>query len=114
MVGSEIRGRIVIRNRKAERSFSIVEALAGVARERTRQDKKWGEQNHSPVEWLAILMEEVGELAEAVLHHNFNTATQYHQGDLSHGTGAIEDEANQVAAVAVAMVESLRRQGVLK
>ena len=34
--------------------------------ERQRQDKKWGEQNHSPIEWLAILAEEFGSFAKAV------------------------------------------------
>jgi hypothetical protein len=37
-----------------------------VARERERQDAKWGPQHHTLAEWLMILAEEVGELAEAV------------------------------------------------
>lgn len=35
--------------------------------EREKQDLKWGEQNHTPLKWLAILMEEVGEVAQAIL-----------------------------------------------
>lgn len=35
-----------------------------VVAERKRQDSGWGEQNHELPIWLAILMEEVGELAE--------------------------------------------------
>ena len=42
-----------------------------VALERLNQDKKWGEQNHNPSEWLAILVEEVGELSTAILCHRF-------------------------------------------
>ena len=34
--------------------------------ERKRQEEKWGEQRYSPVEWLMILAEEVGELAAEV------------------------------------------------
>lgn len=38
--------------------------------ERMKQDAKWGEQNHTPLKWLAILMEEVGEVAQAILQGN--------------------------------------------
>ena len=42
-------------------------AFASAAEERRRQEDKWGDQQH-PIEWwLAILIEEVGELAEAAL-----------------------------------------------
>jgi NTP pyrophosphatase (non-canonical NTP hydrolase) len=39
--------------------------------ERDRQDYKWGIQNHTATEWAMILLEEVGELAEAVLEEHF-------------------------------------------
>ena len=40
------------------------EILELVKAERARQDEKWGSQrNHSPLEWLGILSEEVGETA---------------------------------------------------
>ena len=38
--------------------------------EREAQDAKWGEQHHSDEKWLAILLEELGEAAEAVLEKN--------------------------------------------
>ena len=38
--------------------------------ERNAQDEKWGEQRHSDEKWLAIAVEEVGELAEAILENN--------------------------------------------
>ena len=41
--------------------------LAHVAAERGRQDAKWGPQHHYPAEWFVILMEEVGEAAQAAL-----------------------------------------------
>ena len=36
-----------------------------IRQERTNQDLKWGEQNHPPLKWLAILIEEVGEVGDA-------------------------------------------------
>ena len=41
--------------------------LVLVQAERKRQDEKWREQNHNDEKWLAILVEEVGELAQAIL-----------------------------------------------
>jgi hypothetical protein len=33
--------------------------------ERSRQDQKWGEQNHDPADWCTILGEEIGEVNKA-------------------------------------------------
>lgn len=42
--------------------------MTEVEEERDRQDKKWGEnRRHSHIFWLAILMEEVGEVARAII-----------------------------------------------
>ena len=38
--------------------------------ERNAQDAKWGEQNHSDERWLAIALEELGEVAEATLEND--------------------------------------------
>ena len=38
--------------------------------EREAQDEKWGEQHHSDEKWLAILLEELGEAAKAVLEED--------------------------------------------
>lgn len=70
-------------------------ALRDVRTERAMQDEKWGEQNHAAEVWLAILSEEVGEMAKAMLPG----------GSLEH----MRDEAVQVAAVAVAFVEAIDR-----
>jgi NTP pyrophosphatase (non-canonical NTP hydrolase) len=70
------------------------EILQKVANERIRQDTKWGIQNHGPFAWLAILIEEVGEAAKAALE---GSSFKY------------QDELIEVAAVAVAAVESLNR-----
>ncbi|EMF82198.1 hypothetical protein LEP1GSC188_3371 [Leptospira weilii serovar Topaz str. LT2116] len=67
--------------------------------ERDRQDLKWGEQNHSPMEWSVILLEEVGETGKAALetHFRYNEKDDYSE---------YRNELIQVAAVAIAMIES--------
>ncbi len=64
--------------------------------ERRRQDKKWGEQNHDNPIWLAILTEEVGEIAKDVLE----------EGDAPFFDA---NEIIQAAAVCVAWLECLER-----
>lgn len=68
--------------------------------ERERQNKKWGEQNHDDYRWLAILTEEVGELAQAILHDEFGG---------SHA-GTAKTELVHVAAVAVQWLECMERR----
>ena len=79
-------------------------ALDAVIDERDRQDAKWGEQNHDPFAYLAILSEEVGELSQAALHLRFPTPLK-DGPHLRH----LRDEAVQVAAVALAIVECIDR-----
>lgn len=79
------------------------EVLAQVAQERQRQIDKWGPQNHAPIEWLAILMEEVGEASKEGLEAHFTKF--YADGSYKQ----MRHELIQVAAVAVAMIESLDR-----
>ena len=38
--------------------------------ERNAQDEIWGEQRHTDEKWITILLEELGEAAEAVLEKN--------------------------------------------
>lgn len=82
-------------------------AIALVKEERERQDAKWGDQsgNH-PFEWMAILGEEYGELCEAVNETCFQNATHPERG----GYEKIIREATQVAAVSVAIVESMNKK----
>lgn len=75
-------------------------ALEAVIKERERQNRKWGEQNHDPITWSTILTEECGEFAQAALHHKFG-------GPAAAG---LRDEAIQCAAVAVQIVEFLDRK----
>lgn len=82
----------------------IDNVLVEVADERKNQDSKWGEQNHHPYLWLAILGEEVGECSKAALEAEFDIpcGAKINYSDLG-------EELIQVAAVAVAIVESLDR-----
>jgi len=79
--------------------------LFEVAEERKRQDKKWGEQNHKPIEWCAILGEEVGEVNKCVVESKWAIDQDYEREQLQE----YRKELIQVAAVAVSMIESLER-----
>lgn len=76
--------------------------LEEIINERYRQDGTWHEQNHTPMEWLPILMEEVGEASKAALEAYFS---DYYTGTLSD----YREECVHVAAVAMAMVECFDR-----
>lgn len=81
--------------------------LANVANERSRQDQKWGPpsgRGHDFATWLAILTEEVGEVARDVLEYQTDACPATANAAREH----MADELVQVAAVAVAWVESIR------
>lgn len=81
----------------------LTTVLAMVKKERQRQDDMWGyPQNHHPMEWLSILAEEFCEFAQAI-----NQALFGGDGDLTHAL----EEAIEVAAVAVAIVQHLSGEG---
>jgi NTP pyrophosphatase (non-canonical NTP hydrolase) len=69
-----------------------------VADERDRQEAKWGHQNNKPLEWLSILLEEVGEVAKALNEKDDN---------------GVQEELMQVMAVAAAWLENVREQEAL-
>jgi len=75
---------------------------ADILGERKRQDDKFGEQAHDAFKWLAILMEEVGELSQEALTAHF--------GEVGNGHGDLREELVQVAAVAVAWLEHIDRE----
>lgn len=97
----------------------IEEVLKEVKSERFRQNKKWGEQNHKPIEWIAILGEEFGEVSKEALEYHFKHPVLDTEGEKA--IEMVQDIAQksrlknyrmeliQVAAVAVQMVESLDR-----
>ncbi len=89
------------------RTFTIRELIyAEVDAERDRQDEKFGLADPSVLsgdnEWkkLAVLGEEYGEIARALLEHSFGADTIEH----------IEQELVQVAAVAIAWLEFARHK----
>lgn len=79
--------------------------VSEVARERARQDEKWGEQNHDPFRYLAILGEEVGEANKAAIEAYDWKRGLFEREKLA----AYREELIQIAAVAIAMVECLDR-----
>lgn len=81
------------------KSFEQMVATRAALAERYRQDGKWGDihnfDRRSPEEWLTILAEEFGELAEGILERDAVN---------------VRKEVTQVAAVALAIHESLQRR----
>lgn len=68
--------------------------------ERERQNRKWGIQHHAYPYWLTILVEEVGEVAQAM-----------QKGSVAYKSSDANDlykELIQVAAVAVAIAEHVK------
>lgn len=80
--------------------------LSLILDERTRQDAKWGAQNHSPALWATLLGEEYGEFCEAVNETVFEHGIHRERG----GHENMLRELTHVAAVAVQAMECLLRQ----
>lgn len=86
-----------------------------IVAERARQNKKFGQQNHNLPEWMAILMEEVGEASREAVDWHFQyppkhqTSTPF-EAIQKNRLKNYRKELIQVAAVAVSMVEALDRQ----
>lgn len=68
--------------------------------ERAKQDRVWGEQNHTDIWWAAILGEEFGEVSQAILHDEFG----------GKAAGTVCTELVQLAAVALAWIECIDRR----
>lgn len=85
-------------DRLKRESSAFTPELQDVVAERARQDAKWVDQSHHrDTTWLTILTEEVGEVAKAILQ-----CSSYEE---------LYRELVQVAAVAVAWMEAMRRRG---
>lgn len=82
-----------------EKTGIDVSALQSLVAERVRQDKKWGESNHDPLKWIAIITEELGEASESALHSIYG-------GEKSRN---LRKEFIQIAASALAALECLNR-----
>lgn len=87
--------------------------LEEIKTERERQNKKFGPQNHSPIIWMPILTEEVGEASKEALEYHF----KYKPKAGGECTPEIQQarlmryrkELIEVAAVDVSMIQSLER-----
>lgn len=77
-----------------------VSALDDVLAERERQQTLWGVQDHDAGTWALILLEEIGEWAKAELHSRFGGPE----------AGNVHTEAVHTAAVALQIVEAIRRK----
>lgn len=100
----------------------LIKILNEIRFERERQNNKWGEQNHSIIEWQGILMEEVGEAAKEATDFYFKHPYKDGNGEYQELAGDNDvvqhirlqnyrKELVQVAAVAVQMIECLDRNG---
>jgi len=82
-------------------------ALELVRQERENQNEKWGDQSDVDLfEWVSILAEEVGELAQEVNDVHLCRHVHVKRG----GYKRVQEEAVQVAAVAIEIVEKMLRQ----
>ena len=86
--------------------MSTASVLIHIEAERHSQDAKWGQQNHSPIEWMAILSEEMGEASKEALEYHWQGK---HYPKDPERLKRYRAELVQVAAVAVAAIESLDR-----
>jgi hypothetical protein len=75
--------------------------VSEIAAERARQRDKWGQQDHDPAHWLAILTSELGELGQALVELQLRDNAKWEPYWRS---GLI-----QLAAVAIAATESADR-----
>lgn len=81
-----------------------------IQKERQEQDKIWGEQNHNDLKWLAILMEEIGEVSEDI-NELYPTIGKCYDLRIKEDLRA---ELIQVAAVCIAWLESIERNYKIK
>ena len=88
---------------------TLANVLHEVADERYRQDRRWGEQNHSPAYFFAILAEEHGEVAKEVVEYTFDEADGIIDG-APEVLARLRSELVQEAAVAVAFIEAIDRR----
>ena len=92
-----------------EELTATLHAIRCVTDERGRQLQKWGVQDHPIADWFLILGEEVGEAQREACEHVFAGRFPEHYPADPERLQRLRTELVQVAAVAVAMIESLDR-----
>jgi hypothetical protein len=85
-----------------KRAIRQQNAVEDVLNERRRQDDQWGEQNHHPAYWLAILGKQVGQFGSAILNREWAAINARGRAQ-----NEMRDEAVQIAAVAFAIIECI-------
>lgn len=75
--------------------------LEEIKSEFKRQDLLYGEQNHTPLKWVSILVKQVGSVAEQ--------ANKFDNTGKDLNLEKYESEVIQVAAVAIRMLQCLKR-----
>lgn len=80
----------------------MLEVNDDVLKERERQNEKWGRQRHEHPYWLTILVEEVGEVAQAM--QKGSVASKETDAD------DLYKELIHVAAVASAIAEQVKEE----
>lgn len=90
--------------------MNTANVLDEVLVERQRQDGKWGQQDHAPAVWLMVLAEEVGEANQAAFEALFPRFDKRAAERGPRSLAEYRQELIQVAAVAVAAIESLDRR----
>jgi NTP pyrophosphatase (non-canonical NTP hydrolase) len=86
-----------------------LDSIKLILAERERQNFKFGEQNHSPEKWAVILGEEYGEVCRAILDAGFAQGEIGGLQDYKLNLQKLKNELVEVAAVAIAALESLER-----
>lgn len=82
----------------------LLSPIKWVEEEMRRQREKWGEQNKNLFQYYCALAEEFGEAGQAINYIVEGKA------DAEAGLDDVEYELLQTAAVAVSMVEAIRRR----
>lgn len=88
---------------------ATLHAIRCVTDERRRQLQKWGVQDHPIADWFLILGEELGEAQREACEHVFRLRLPEQFPENPERLQRLRNELVQVAAVAVAMIESLDR-----
>lgn len=85
-------------------------AVDDILTERSSQDAQWGVQNHEPLAWQSILLEEVGELAHVCTQANVPPAGAIDAYAALGFREMTKRELTQIAAVALAWLEAIYRE----
>ena len=76
------------------------ETIWALDKERHRQHRKWGEQDHEDRDWRSIMGEEIGEVDKAMVEFRFNNGEE----------SEIRKELIETIAVAIAWLEAMDRR----